>query len=157
MKIDDRSITLPEQVWAEIVRGQEAFAKRQRFKIDYANEDFRGVPEDKKIQHFRDEIFNASAQASKEGRGQPPMVERFRAAAIIVDWLESNGVPFAVGRNSRMNKHLLGFLNEIAEKSADSRKSRRKKITAEAVRELLRNIKRLRLLGAHFITLRPYA
>jgi hypothetical protein len=85
------------------------------------------------------------------------MLERFRAAVIMVDALEANGVPFGVGPNSKMNKELLKFLNEQARQSTDSRKSRRKQITAGAVRSLLREINKMRRLGDHFIKLPPYS
>jgi hypothetical protein len=149
--------TLPAYVRAAIAQGQKAFAKTQRFEVDYNADTIRSMSVEQKLQHIRDGVLNALARAAKEGRGQPPMVERFRAAVIIVDWLEHNGVPFGVGRNSRMNKALLGLLNDMAERSMDDRKSRRKKITADAVRELLRQIKKLRLLSAHFVNLCPYA
>ena len=84
------------------------------------------------------------------------MVERYRAAAIMVDWLEANGVPFGVGRNSRMNKALRTLLNEQAKRSTDTRKSRRKQITTGAVRALLKEIRAHRAIDNHFIQVRPY-
>jgi hypothetical protein len=150
-------ITLPAHVLAAIARGQERFAQTGRFEVDYNYQALRHLAPQQKIQHFRDGIFTVISQAAGEGRGQPPMVERFRVAAIIVDFLESVGVPFKVGRNSRMNKFLRRQLNDMARGSTDTRKSRRKKITAEAVRKLLREIRKLRLLGDHFTRMYPYA
>ena len=86
---------------------------------------------DQKVQHCRKAVCNALMQVSiEEGRGQPPMVERLLAAANMVDELVSNGVPFEVGRNSRMNKELRIKLHEEALRSADNRKSRSKRIAA---------------------------
>ena len=130
--------------------------KWQRLKTDHHYE-LRTMPVDRQIQHFRDSIYNALAQAATEGGpGQPPMIERFRAAANIVDELELNGIPFGVGRNSRMNKELRKLLNEEARQAQDDRKSRRKQISPDATRSLLRNIRKIRLLGEHFIKLPPY-
>ena len=151
---------LPTDVQEEIARGEAAYKTRHRFDAacggDFNHKILRSMTRKQKLQHFYDSIFNALGEAAKDGRGQPPMVARFRAAAIIVDSLESSGVPFGVCTNSRMNKMLLKKLNERVEHSADDRKSRRKKITAGAVRSLLKNIKRLRLTGDHFIQLPPY-
>jgi hypothetical protein len=93
--------------------------------------------------------------AIEAGRGQPPMVERLRAAANMVDELVSNGVPFGVGRNSKMNKEIRVRLHEEALRSADDRRSRRK-ITADAAREMLRQIRWLRLSSDHFTKMFPY-
>jgi hypothetical protein len=130
----------------------------QRFQIAYTNEELRALSDDQKIQHFRDGIFGAIAQTIAERSiGQPPMVERFRAAMTTVEALESRGVPFGVGRNSRMNREVLNSLNQDARQSTDSRKSRRKQITPDAVRQVLKQVKAMRLLGEHFIKLPPYS
>lgn len=132
--------------------------KWQQLKTDHPREVLRAIPADQQIQHFRDFIFNALGQSAIEGgRGQPPMIDRFRAAANLVDKLELNGVPFGVGRNSRMNKELRRLLNEAARQSLDNRKSRRKQISADATRRLLRDIRKICLLGEHFIKLPPYS
>jgi hypothetical protein len=132
--------------------------KWQRLTTDHHHERLRTMPVHHQIQHFRDSIYNALAQAATEGGpGQPPMIERFRAAANIVDELELKGIPFGVGRNSKMNKELRRLLNEDARQCIDDRKSRRKQITAEATRDLLRKIRSIRLLGEHFIKLPPYS
>ena len=130
----------------------------QRFQIGYSNEDLRTLPLDQQVQHFRDGIFDAIAQTIREGTvGQPPMVERLRVATTNVEALEAKGVPFGVGRNSRMNKELRRSLNQEALQSADNRKSRRKPITADSVRQVLRKIKMMRLLGEHFTKMFPYS
>lgn len=132
--------------------------KWQRLKTEYPNEVLQAMPLDGQRQHFRDSIYNALAQAAIEGgAGQPPMIERFRDAANIVDALELNGVPFAVGRNSRMNMEVRKALNEEARQSSDDRKSRRKQINPDATRNLLRKIRKIRLLGDHFLKLPPYS
>ncbi len=123
----------------------------QRFQIPYSDAEIRALTVDQKIQHFRDGIFDAIAQTIREGTiGQPPMVERFRAATFIVDELLSQGVPFGVGRNSRMNKELRRLLNEEARQSSDSRKSRRKQIGAGATRKLLLQVKRKHFIENYF-------
>lgn len=85
------------------------------------------------------------------------MVDRFRAAAIIVDWLEAKGVPLGVCPNSKMNKAVQKLLNDDAEVTTDERKSRRKKVTRGAIRVLLRKVRKLRYRSAVFIQLPPYA
>jgi hypothetical protein len=64
-----------------------------------------------------------------------------RAVMIVVDRLVSDGVPLAVGPNSRMNKALHKWLNDKASRSHDIRKSRRREITPSAVRALLKQIR----------------
>jgi hypothetical protein len=124
----------------------------ERFQIAYSSDQLRGLTVDQKLQHFRDGIFDAIAQTTKEGTiGQPPMVERFHTAASIVDELLSKGMPFGVGPNSRMNKELRRLLNEQARQSSDDRKSRRKQIGEGATRQLLRKIRTMRLLSEHFV------
>jgi hypothetical protein len=130
----------------------------QRLQIDYSDEKLRALTDDEKLQHFRDGIFDAIAQTIKEGvRGQPPRVDRFRVATSIVEELVSKGVPFGVCPNSKMNKELRRLLNEEARQSSDSRKSRRKQIGGGATRQLLRQIKAMRLLGDHFVKIPPYS
>lgn len=142
MKTDD--VTLPVHVQNTIARGQSAFCKQGRFDTNYTNENLRALTPDQKRQHLRDPIFNALAQLAREEGGQPPMVERFREAAILVEFLEAKGVPFGVCSNSRMNKSLRRLLNEKAAHSNDDRKSRSKKIQGGAVQDLLRKIRQLR-------------
>jgi|ERR1700722_19561783 len=135
---------------------KKTLSGRKRLQISY-DEDLRTLTEEQKTQHLRDGVFDAIEQTIIEGtRGQPPMVDRFRLVMTTVEALESSGVPFGVGRNSRMNKELLKALNQEARQSADTRKSRRKQITPDAVRQVLRQVKAIRLLGEHFIKLPPY-
>jgi hypothetical protein len=153
MKIDD--LTLPTHVRNSIAQGRSAFSKTGRFHTNYSNEVLRAMPLNRKRQHLRDSVCNALAQLSREEGGQPHWVERLREATIIVEWLESQGVPFGVCPNSRMNKALLGWLNEQSGQSNDPRKSRRKKIKAGAVQDLLRKIRQLRA-GDRLVHIRPY-
>ena len=141
-----------------IAQGQREFSKSGRFSPDYPYGKLRSLSADQKRQHNRDSVISAIWQAAKEsGRGQPPMVERFRAACIMVDELEYTGVPFGVGTNSRMNKELRKLLNEDARSSSDSRISRRKEINTGATRDLLRQIRRMRFLVDHFTKMPPYS
>jgi hypothetical protein len=137
-------IILSTHVQDAIARGQNAFSQWQRFDTNYPNDVLRAMTPDQKRQHLRDSILNALAQVARQEGGQPPMVERFREAVILVDVLESAGVPFGVCRKSRMNKALLRLLNDKAAQSNDDRKSRRKKIKPGAVQGLLRKIRQLR-------------
>jgi hypothetical protein len=153
-----QATTEPAHVHAPIARVHKSVRKWQRLKTDYANEVLRAMTADQKVQHCRESICNALMQVAIEGgRGQPPMVERLLAAANMVDELESNGVPFGVGRNSRMNKELRVRLHEEALRSADNRKSRRKRITADAARQMLRETRWLRLSSDHFTKMFPYS
>jgi hypothetical protein len=151
---DDELLMLSAHDHASVVK--MTLPGRPRLQINYGK-DLRTLTEDQKTQHFRDGVFDAIEQTIIEGAiGQPPMVERFRFVMTTVEALESSGVPFGVGRNSRMNKELLKALNQEARQSADTRKSRRKQITPDAVRQVLRQVKAIRLLGEHFIKLPPY-
>jgi hypothetical protein len=140
-----------------IARAHKSVRTWQRLKTDFSNEKLRAMTADQKIQHCRDSVCNALMQAAIEsGSGQPPKVERLRAAANMVDDLVSNGVPFGVGRNSKMNKEIRIRLHEQAVRSSDDPKSRCKQISADAVREMLRQIKWLRLSSDHFTKMLPY-
>ncbi len=147
-----------EHVRATNSRPHKSVRKWQRSKIEYRSEVLRSMSEDQKVQHNRDSVCDAIMQAAIEaGRGQPPRVERLRAAANIVDELESkNGIPFRIGRNSRMNKELCIRLNEEARQSKDSRKSWSKQIKPDAARELLRQVRRLRESSRIFTKMFPY-
>jgi hypothetical protein len=151
-------IKLPGHVRNSIAQGRRAFSKKKTFDTNFSNKVLRAMPLNRKRQHLRDSVYNALAQVAREEGGQPPWVERFREATIIVEWLESQGVPFGVCPNSRMNKALLRWLNEQSEQSEqsnDPRKSRRKKIKAGAVQDLLKKIRQLRV-GDLFVHMRPY-
>jgi hypothetical protein len=150
------NIMFPPHVQAAIARGQDAFSKRQRFDTSCPSKVLRTMTPDQKRQHLRDSIFNALAQVAREEGGQPPMVERFREAAIAVDMLESKGIPFGVCPTSRMNKALQKFLNDKAAQSKDGRKSRRKKIGPGAVQDVLRKIRQLRACDP-LIRIPPYS
>ena len=72
------------------------------------------------------------------------MTDRLRTVAIYVDHLERQGVPFATARNSRMNKMVRKWLNERMANTQDERKSRRGTIGEDAVRDLLKQVSKLR-------------
>jgi len=78
------------------------------------------------------------------GRRQPPRLDRLRAVTIYVERLIAEGVPFATARQSRMNRLVRTWLNELAKKTQDARKSRRKQVTPDAVRELLKQVEKHR-------------
>src|ERR1700730_14288102 len=133
---------LPRAIVAAIARGQKAFEKTGRFEIKHDEQTLRTLPGAQKLQHVRDHFCTVIAMAAEGGRGHPPRAERLRAATIIADHLEAKGVPFRVGRNSRMNKLLRKQLNEMADPT-DHRKSRRKEINAEAVRAVLKQVRKV--------------
>ena len=146
-----------KRVHATVARAHKSVRTWQPLKADYPNEKLRAMTAHQKIQHCRDSVCNALMQVATEaGRGRPPMVDRLRAAANMVDELVSNGVPFGVGRNSKMNKEICVRLLEEALRSAGDRKSRPKQITADAAREMLRQIRWLRQGSEHFTKMFPY-
>ena len=98
---------------------------------------------DQDVQESRDAHLDTSQGQSKGKRGQPPMLYRLRSVQVVVDRLRAEAVPFATGRNSRMNKLVREWLNEHAATSPDNRKSRRKQVSPDAVRYLLKTIKGL--------------
>ena len=156
----DPEVKLPADVQTRIARGEAEFKKFKRKFYRYkkqqqrisdtspkasspSNRIFITSVVDKEVQDRRDAALDALAQQSKGRRGQPPMLERLRVMQIIVDRLVADGVPFATSRNSRMNKLVREYLNEMAARSRDKSESRCKKIGADAVQRLLRQIKGL--------------
>src|ERR1035438_2457559 len=106
-EVKSRPNAEPVKVHAPIARVHKSVRTWQRLKTEYPNEILRAMTMDQKVQHCRDSICNALMEVAIEGgSGQPPRVERLRTATNMVDELESKGVPFRVGRNSRMNKEL---------------------------------------------------
>ncbi len=151
----DPDVKLPAAVQVAITRGETAF---QRFKRNFHRRKGRqrntarergAVPSfiaavvDKEVQDRRDVTLEALVQQSKGKRGQPPALGRVPYVQIIVDRLRAEGAPFATSRNSRMNRLVRQWLNERAASSRDTRKSRRKKLSPDAVHCLLKQIKRL--------------
>ena len=156
MKAYDSPPPVHDDLQADIAEGERTFSERGRFvSADVAVTPIATVAD--KREHFRCSIFNGLSQWTKETGGQPPMVVRFRSAAIMADWLEKQGIPFGVSRNSRMNKEVRKLLNDRASQSKDLRKSRCKQITPEAVRVLLKKVRYLRALTDHFVRMFPYA
>ena len=142
----DPAVKLPADVQATIARGNAAFKRATRNKK-------RNIPSrgrmptiitsviDQGVQDRRDANLDAREKPTKGKRRQPPMVNRLRSVMIVVDRLMSEGVPFGVGPNSRMNKAVRRWLNDRAKQSPDRRKSRRKEVTPTAVRALLKQVK----------------
>jgi hypothetical protein len=124
--------------------------------LDLNRDELRKLTRSEKRQHLVEGIFRALEEEGKESRGQPPRVDRFREVLRLVDQLEAQGVPFGVSATSIMNRRVRDLLNAEAARSHDPRKSRRKQITAAAVRKWLRDVRRLRFLCEHFIAMRPY-
>ena len=112
-----------------------------------------------KLRHSRACILNALLQVAKEehGRGQPGMIERLIKASAWVDELEASGIPFSVSREGKMNKEVRKLLVEEARNSTDPRKSRTKEIGADAVRVLLRKVRKLRIVSSITLRYPPYA
>ena len=143
-------VTLPADVQATIARGEAAFKSQSRLIGTREVANGGSFPTiitsvvDQQVQDFRDVALDARELQSKGNRQQPPMIGRLRAVMILVDRLVSDGIPFGVGPNSKMNKAVQNWLNAKAEQSADIRKSRRKVITPGAVRELLKQVRALR-------------
>jgi hypothetical protein len=153
----DPDVRLPPDVQAMIARGQAAFERSKRKLYRYTKQrrttdapngraaalSFFTAVVDKEVQDRRDATLDALDQQSKGKRGQPPALGRLPYVQIIVDRLRAEGVPFATSRNSRMNRLVRQWLNERAASSRDTRKSRRKKLSPDAVHCLLKQIKRL--------------
>ena len=128
-----------------------------RALLDLNRTELRKLTSSEKRQHCAEGIFEALEAVRDEGhRGQPPRVDRLREVARLVDQLEAQGVPFGVCSKSIMNRRVRELLNEEAARSHDARKSRRKRIKADAVRKWLRDVRRLRNLSDHFTKMRPY-
>jgi hypothetical protein len=148
----DPDVKLPADVQNTIAKG-EVLAKNQKkrrsskrdsiLKGSRAGPIFRSAVVDQEVQDRRDSALEKKARVSQGKRGQPPMLERPRVGTIIVERLVADGVPWGTSRNSRMNKLLREGLNEMSANSRDTRKSRRKKISADAVQDVLREIKGL--------------
>jgi hypothetical protein len=140
----DPAVTLPADVQATIARGEAAY-KRQSHNRNSGCRDL--VPRvitsvaDQNVQDRREANLEAQQRPPKGGRRQPPMTPRLRAVMIVVDRLKADGMRFAVGPNSRMNKAVSNWLNERASRSPDPRVSRRKQITPTAARELLKQVR----------------
>jgi hypothetical protein len=152
-KLADEGVKLPADVQDTVERGEAAFKsqkRRRRTKRDAAlkgnnrtGATFVTAVVDPEVHHRREAVLGKKVQDTQGKRGQPPMLERLRVGRIIVDRLLAEGVPFCTGRNSRMNKLVRERLNKMAAKSPDTRKSRRKQISADAVQDMLKQIKGL--------------
>jgi hypothetical protein len=99
---------------------------------------------DAEVEQRRDRKLAQRKRNAAGKRGQPPSLDRLRAVTIYVERLVAEGVPFGTARASRMNKLVRNWLNERAKETQDKRKSRRKQVTPDAVRELLRQVEKHR-------------
>ena len=146
----DPDVKLPAEVQAKIARLEAAIRNKvirckpglKRPRAPAGGPSFITFV-DKEVQDRRDAALSALEKQSAGKRGQPPMLVRLRVASILVDRHLAEKVPFAIGRNSRMNKLVREDLNKMAARSRDRSKSRSKQVTADAVRCLLRQIKGL--------------
>jgi hypothetical protein len=146
----DPDVKLPADIQGTIARGKAAHRK---FKKSWRKQELirpkgpAGGPffitsvVDKEIQDRRDAALSALEKQSEGQRGPPRMLFRLRVVLALVDRRRAEGVPFETRPNGRMNKLVREDLNRIAARSRDSRKSRRKQISARAVRYILRQIK----------------
>jgi len=143
----DEEVKLPAEIWDTIARGEAAFQKRKRKRREKAsarhNAGFVTSVINAKVQEHRDSVVNAQAQQSSGKRGQPPMLTRLQAGSIVVDRLQAEGVPWGTARDSQMNRLVRDWQNDLAARSRDRAKSRRKQVSPDAVRSILRQIKEL--------------
>ena len=129
-----------------IARGEAAFKRQKPVEGTRGLAASDVVPKiitsviDQRVQDRRDANLDAREIPTKGNRRQPPMTNRLRAVMILVDRLRSDGMPFGVGPNSKMNKAVRNWLNDKARRSPDTRKSRHKEITPTAVRALLKQV-----------------
>jgi hypothetical protein len=152
----DKGITLPADVQATVARGEAAFqssksraSRRKQLqrrtttvtKNDAGVLSFVTSVVDADIQERRDSALKAKAKQSKGKRGQPPRLDRLQAVQTVVDRLLAEGVQFGTCRDSQMNRLVREWLNDKAASSRDLAKSRTKQVTADAVRDILKQIK----------------
>ncbi len=153
----DPDVKLPAEIQATIRRGEQAFKRESKRRkqgraqtCNPAPEGSTAVPSfitsvgDEEVQNHRESMLEAKAQQSRGKRGQPPRLDRLRVVWTIVDRLQAEGVRFATGRNSKMNKLVREWLNVRAARSPHDSKSRRKQLTPDAVQELLKQVERHR-------------
>ena len=145
----DPGVILPADVQATIARG-EAALKPGAICKNWQSGPGAAIPKiitsvvDQEVQDFRDAVLDARERKSKGNRQQPPMIGRLRAVMILVDALKSDGVPFRGWPEQQDEQGGSQLAKCRAEKSADTRKSRRKAVTQGAVRELLKQVRSLR-------------
>jgi hypothetical protein len=148
----DPDVKLPADIQATIARGKAAYRK---FKKSWRKQElirpkgpaggpfFIASVVKEEVQERRDAALSALEKQSEEKSGPPPMLFRLRVVLALVDRRRAEGVLFDTRPNSRMNKLVREDLNKLAARSRDSRKSRRKPVSARAVRNILRQIRAL--------------
>jgi hypothetical protein len=142
----DEEVKLPAEIRDTIARGEEAFQKVKPSREKVRTRPGAGFVTsvvDANVQNHRNSVLKAKAQQATGKRGQPPMLVRLQALRIFVDRLIAEGVPFGTSRDSKMNKLVGEWLNDLAATSRDRAKSRRKQVSPDAVRSILRQIKEL--------------
>ena len=154
----DPNVKLPDDIRATISQGKKAFQRFNRRyktlikrqskannspKIPRSEPVFVTSIVDQDIQDRRDAKLQAIEQHARGKRCQPPMLNRLRVGAIIVDRLIAEGVPPKTGRNSQMNRLIGEWFNGRVARSSDRRKSRCKTVKPDAVQQTLRQIKDL--------------
>ena len=144
----DPNVVIPADVQASIARAEAAAARSGQANLGGTKNgllpDFRTAVTDQVVQDARDTHFDGLEAAGKGKRQQPTMIDRLRAADVIVERELADGTPFKAGRNSVMNRKIKEWLNAKAARTKDDRKSRKKLIGSDAVRNLLRQLKALR-------------
>ncbi|RZN32304.1 hypothetical protein [Bradyrhizobium sp. Leo121] len=142
----DPNVVIPADVQASIARGEAAVEQTSQAPIR-RTEDWRldiwTAVTDQDVQDARDRRLDSLEAAGRGKRQQPGMINRLRAVDVFIQRAMADGTPFAVGPNSLMNRKVREWLNAKAARTTDDRKSRRKQITAGAVRALLRQIRAL--------------
>jgi hypothetical protein len=142
----DPVVHLPADVKASIARAEAAVASNRTVSTNTTHaqsSDFRTAVIDQKVQEELDDHLKKVELDSKGKRQQPPMTNRLRAISIFVAREMADGTPFAAGPNSTMNRKVRAWLNSLVATTSDERKSRKKPITAGAVRAVLRQVKSL--------------
>jgi hypothetical protein len=141
----DPRVVIPADVRARVLQADAAACSANRRRsnglVESLLPDFRSAVTDQDVQDARDECLDSLEAAGKGKRQQPRMIDRLRAVDVFVRREMADGTPFAVGRNSLMNRKVREWLNARAARTTDERKSRSKRITADAVRGLLRQVR----------------
>jgi hypothetical protein len=144
----DPNVMIPADVQASIARAESAAVRSGQGTPGSARNgldpDFRTAVTDQVVQDARDNRFDGLEAAGRGKRQQPAMIDRMRAADVIVERELADGTPFKVGRNSVLNRKIREWLNAKAARTKDDRKSRKKQIGSDAVRNLLRHLKAVR-------------
>ncbi|MBZ9706964.1 hypothetical protein LB543_09555 [Mesorhizobium sp. ESP7-2] len=69
------------------------------------------------VEEKRERLYDAWDRASSGRPGRPPRTDRLPFIMVLVDYLESTGVPFATARSSRMNKAVRNWIKDQVDTS----------------------------------------